>query len=514
MAKTSSSKGAAAKASKKDTKKVVPPVKEGRVTKPAQTPKAKSKEMAKSVAAKELKKSKKSKKSKKEPTPEPESDSASESESESDSASESEADSSGSESDSSASESEVEAKTPAKVNGIAKKAAAADSSSSASESEDSESESDEEPAAPPKANGVKVNGTVKPATKDDSESESDSSESESDDEDKKTPAAKAVTKAEAASDSDSASDSGSNEDESASDSGSADSDSSDSESESDEEEAPSKKRKAENDAEPAAKKTKTEEGGDEGVKNLFVGNLSWNIDEEWLAREFEQFGEITGCRIITDRETGRAKGFGYVEFASSDSAAKAKEQMHQYELDGRPLNVDFSTPRANQNSGAKQNERAKRFGDKQSAPNNTLFIGNLSFDATNDSIHEVFSAYGEISRVSLPTDRETGNPKGFGYVDFNTVEEAKAAFENLHGTEVDGRPIRIDYATPRDDNGGGRGGRGGGRGGFDRGGGRGGRGGFGGRGGGRGGSRGGRGGRGGSTNRGGFGEFKGSKVTF
>ena len=56
------------------------------------------------------------------------------------------------------------------------------------------------------------------------------------------------------------------------------------------------------------KKTKTEEPAEEGIKNLFVGNLSWSIDEDWLALEFEQFGDITGCRIITDRETGRAKG--------------------------------------------------------------------------------------------------------------------------------------------------------------------------------------------------------------
>ena len=70
------------------------------------------------------------------------------------------------------------------------------------------------------------------------------------------------------------------------------------------------KRKAEEAAEPAVKKTKTEEpAAGEGISNLFVGNMSWNIDEDWLRREFEGFGEIIGCRIITDRETGRAKGY-------------------------------------------------------------------------------------------------------------------------------------------------------------------------------------------------------------
>jgi nucleolin len=98
------------------------------------------------------------------------------------------------------------------------------------------------------------------------------------------------------------------------------SDSDDSASDSEEKEAaPSKKRKAEAEAAPVAKKqAKTESSGEEeGIKNLFVGNLSWSIDEEWLAREFEKFGEIIGARIITDRESGRPKG--YDSFLSSSS---------------------------------------------------------------------------------------------------------------------------------------------------------------------------------------------------
>jgi nucleolin len=247
--------------------------------------------------------------------------------------------------------------------------------------------------------------------------------------------------------------------------------------------------------------------------------LSWNIDEDWLRREFERFGDITGCRVITDRETGRSKGFGYVEFATAAEAAKAQSEMHESELDGRNLNVDFSTPREKPAQG----DRASKYGDKRSAPANTLFLGNLSFDCTNDAIQEIFAEYGSITRVSLPTDRDTGSLKGFGYVDFTTTEEATAALEALNGQDVEGRAIRIDYAAPRADNGGGGGfggGRGGGRGGGGFGGGRGGgRGGFGDRGGrgggrGRGGDRGGRGRGGFGTNRGGFGDFKGQKKSF
>src|SRR5690242_384233 len=168
-----------------------------------------------------------------------------------------------------------------------------------------------------------------------------------------------------------------------------DSDSSDSDSSDSDEEAPSKKRKAEEATAPAVKKSKTEDApaaGGEGIKNLFVGSLSWNIDEDWLYREFEQFGTITGCRVISDRETGRSKGFGYVEFESADAAAKAQKEMMGYELDGRPLNVDFSTPR--EKPANKTFDRANKFGDKRSAPSNTLFLGNLSFDCTNEAVQE------------------------------------------------------------------------------------------------------------------------------
>lgn len=68
----------------------------------------------------------------------------------------------------------------------------------------------------------------------------------------------------------------------------------------------SKKRKAEEEKASAPKKSKTE--GAENSPNLFVGNLSWNVDEEWLRREFEEFGELAGVRIMTERNSGRSRG--------------------------------------------------------------------------------------------------------------------------------------------------------------------------------------------------------------
>ena len=211
--------------------------------------------------------------------------------------------------------------------------------------------------------------------------------------------------------------------------------------------------------------------------------------------------------------------YGYVEFTDADAASEAHAEKNGSMLDGRELRVDFSqgrTPKTNDNT-PQRSERAQRYGDNVGTPSETLFCGNLSFDCTNDMVSDAFAEFGTITRVSLPRDRESDLPKGFGYVSFSSVEEAKAAFEGMRGQQLAGRPLRLDYAGPRPDNagaGGGRGGGRGGRGGFGNN--RGGRGGFGDRGGrgGRGGARGGRGGAPGSTNRGGFGDFKGRKVTF
>ncbi|GDX78230.1 hypothetical protein LBMAG42_00410 [Deltaproteobacteria bacterium] len=128
---------------------------------------------------------------------------------------------------------------------------------------------------------------------------------------------------------------------------------------------------------------------------------------------------------------------------------------------------------------------------------NRLFVGNLSFRSTEDSLREAFSSSGEVTGVRLMLDRETGRSRGFAFVDMSTAEAATAAIAKWNGADLDGRPLRVNLAEDRREGGGGGGG---GRGGF--GGGGGGRGGFGGGGGG---GRGGGGGYGGGGGGGGWG---------
>ncbi|ODQ67249.1 RNA-binding domain-containing protein [Nadsonia fulvescens var. elongata DSM 6958] len=233
--------------------------------------------------------------------------------------------------------------------------------------------------------------------------------------------------------------------------------------ESEEAEESSKKQKVEESAEVAAEPT-SEPG------TIFVGRLSWNIDDEWLGREFEHIGEIVGSRVILERDSGKSRGYGYVDFKNMADAEKAVAEMNGKEIDGRPINVDISTTKP-QSSGDRSNARASRFGDVPSTPSDTLFVGNLSFNAERDQLFDLFSQYGSVISVRLPTHPDTEQPKGFGYVQFGSLDESKAAFEACQGTEVAGRSIRLDFSTPRDPStqgsrggfGGDRGGRGGSR---------------------------------------------------
>ncbi len=78
---------------------------------------------------------------------------------------------------------------------------------------------------------------------------------------------------------------------------------------------------------------------------IFVGNLSWNTQEEGLRQAFEAFGEIDDLRINYDRETGRSRGFGFITFVNEDEALEAMAQMNDAMLDGRAIKVDRAKER-------------------------------------------------------------------------------------------------------------------------------------------------------------------------
>ncbi|SHF80546.1 RNA recognition motif. (a.k.a. RRM, RBD, or RNP domain) [Microbulbifer donghaiensis] len=82
-----------------------------------------------------------------------------------------------------------------------------------------------------------------------------------------------------------------------------------------------------------------------------------------------------------------------------------------------------------------------------------IYIGNLAYGVTSDDLNEAFAAFGEISRATVITDRETGRSKGFGFVEMPNDDEARKAIEEMNDKPLSGRNIRVNEAKPREDRG-------------------------------------------------------------
>lgn len=83
----------------------------------------------------------------------------------------------------------------------------------------------------------------------------------------------------------------------------------------------------------------------------------------------------------------------------------------------------------------------------------SIYVGNLSYEVAQEDLNAVFAEYGAVKRVQLPTDRETGRPRGFGFVEMASEDEETAAIEALDGAEWMGRVLKVNKAKPREDRG-------------------------------------------------------------
>eukprot|EP00804_Cyclotella_cryptica_P015240 CCRYP_005373-RD/>CCRYP_005373-RD protein AED:0.08 eAED:0.08 QI:129/1/1/1/0.6/0.66/6/2821/360 len=242
-------------------------------------------------------------------------------------------------------------------------------------------------------------------------------------------------------------------------------------------------------------------GGDDadGVK-LYVGNLDYATDEPRLREVFGEFGTVTDVFLPMERGTSRPRGFGFVTLATRQAAETAISKMDQSQLDGRTIRVNESKPRG---EGPADSGRGGAGGIGPGGrggfnPTNReevkLYVGNLSFETTEEQVRSLFEQYGPVTDCFLPTDRDSGRVRGFAFVTM-PAKEAEVACTKANGADLDGRSLRVNEAQPKGFGGGGGGGAGGGGGGY--GGGRGGGGGYGGYNDGYAGGRGGRGGGGG-----------------
>ncbi len=88
-------------------------------------------------------------------------------------------------------------------------------------------------------------------------------------------------------------------------------------------------------------------------KKLYVGNLPYSVDDESLHHKFSEFGTVSSAKVITDRETGRSKGFGFVEMDSDSDADMAIDKLNGAQMDGRAINVSEAKPQAPREGGGR-----------------------------------------------------------------------------------------------------------------------------------------------------------------
>lgn len=86
---------------------------------------------------------------------------------------------------------------------------------------------------------------------------------------------------------------------------------------------------------------------------------------------------------------------------------------------------------------------------------NKLFVGNLSFNTTENDLQDAFAAFGTVTEANLMMDRMTGRPRGFGFITMSSPDEAQKAIEGLHGHDLDGRALTVNVAKPREERAGG-----------------------------------------------------------
>lgn len=179
-----------------------------------------------------------------------------------------------------------------------------------------------------------------------------------------------------------------------------------------------------------AKKEEKEDLNEEEAKEertIFIKGISYQADEKDLTEMFKGYGEIQEVRIPKARD-GRGKGFAYIEFCDKDSCTKSLE-ISGKECDGRRLVVDYAKSgkrvsdaplnKDERSNAPRTNDYNRRAGDV------TVFLGNIPFEFDKDEFMNYIKSFADVKDLRVPTDRDTGRPKGFAFAALSTQSEAE-----------------------------------------------------------------------------------------
>jgi RNA recognition motif-containing protein len=193
----------------------------------------------------------------------------------------------------------------------------------------------------------------------------------------------------------------------------------------------------------------------EDARKLFVAGLPESITEDVLRQLFEATGgKVVEVSLPRERTTGKVRGFGFVTFATSDEANRARDELDGSLQAGRSISVrPFSSEPPKRGEGREGGGGGGRFeapSAQGSAEDRTLYVGNLPYDTSQQELTQFLeeNGVGPVARIHLPVGPD-GRMRGFGFVTMANAEAANAALAALRNADVRGRRLMINIAHPR-----------------------------------------------------------------
>ena len=225
-------------------------------------------------------------------------------------------------------------------------------------------------------------------------------------------------------------------------------------------ESKQQKRKSSDDDNSVEEESKESGSGGEHSE-LFVKNMSYDSSEKSLKSFFSKYGTVTNVKILK-RDDGKSKGIGFVGFSSRKEAQSAIDDAENLNCDGRTVQVSYSNEkkpdrggdrggyqqRGNDRGGDRGGDRGDRGGSRGGNDSgNTVFMGNLSFKTSEDSIRKFLRDCGKIADIRIAKNPD-GKMKGFCHVEFEDNDAANSAVQK-NGQDLDERQVKIDMSRPQ-----------------------------------------------------------------
>ncbi|PYH84924.1 RNA-binding domain-containing protein [Aspergillus uvarum CBS 121591] len=163
------------------------------------------------------------------------------------------------------------------------------------------------------------------------------------------------------------------------------------------------------------------------ARKMFIGGLNWETTDQSLKDYFSQFGEVQECTVMRDSATGRSRGFGFLTFRDPKTVNTVMVKEHY--LDGKIIDPKRAIPRDEQEKTSK------------------IFVGGVSQEANEHDFRDFFTQFGRVIDATLMIDKDTGRPRGFGFVTFDSEAAVEAALSRP--LEILGKPIEVKKAQPR-----------------------------------------------------------------